>query len=85
MDEALFHKCSDQDVRSALLSNHTGYAAIEKAFNTNADQNLLETVFLIAICRQSVNKWQSKTLFLKKFDLRLSKVLTFSIAAYSMW
>ena len=42
----------------------------------------LETVFLIAICRQSGDKWQSKTLFLTIFDLRLSMVLTFSIAAY---
>ena len=31
---------------------------------TNMDQKSLETVFLIAICRQSGNEWQSKTLFL---------------------
>ena len=37
---------------------------------------LLETMFSIAICRQS------KTLFLTTFDLRLSIVLTFSIATY---
>ena len=39
-----------------------------------------ETVFSIAICRQSVDKWQSKTLFLTNFNLRLLTVLTFSIA-----
>ena len=49
------------------------------------DQISLETVFLIAICRQSGDKWQSKTLFLTIFDLRLSIVLTFSIAAYPVW
>ena len=36
----------------------------------NADQKSLETVFSIAICRQSGDKWQSKTLFLTIFDLR---------------
>ena len=47
----------------------------------------LETVFLIAICRQmtiekSGDKWQSKTLFRTIFDLGSSIVLTFSIAGY---
>ena len=47
----------------------------------------LETVFLIADWRKmtiekSGDKWQSKTLFRTIFDLRLSIVLTFSIAAY---
>ena len=32
--------------------------------STNADQKSIETVFLIAICRQWGDKWQSKTLFL---------------------
>ena len=54
----------------------------------------LETVFLIAICRQSGDKWQSKkpgdkwqskTLFRMIFDLRSSIVLTFSIAGYPVW
>ena len=48
----------------------------------NADQYALETVFLIAICRQSSDKWQSKKLFLTIFDLRVSIVLTFSIFVY---
>ena len=43
---------------------------------------LLETVFWIAICCQSGNKWQSKTMPLISFDLRLSIVLTFSIVPY---
>ena len=48
----------------------------------NADQNSLETEFLIAICHQSGNKWQSKILFLTIFYLRQWIVLTFLIAAY---
>ena len=50
--------------------------------STNADQNSLETVFLFAICRQSGDKWQSKTLFLTIFYLHSSILLTFSIVAY---
>ena len=42
----------------------------------------IETVFLIVICRQSGDKWQSNTLFLGIFDLRPLIVLTFSIVAY---
>ena len=34
---------------------------------TNVDQKSLETVFLIAICRLSGDKWQSKTLFIEIF------------------
>ena len=49
------------------------------------DQKSLETVLSIAICRQSGDKWQSKSLFLTIFDLRSSMVLTFSIAAYPLW
>ena len=36
--------------------------------STNVDQKLLETEFLIEICRLTGNKWQSKTLFLAIFD-----------------
>ena len=51
--------------------------------STNVDQKSIETVFLIAICRQCGDKWQSlKTLFLMIFDLGSSIVLAFSIAAY---
>ena len=42
----------------------------------------LETVFSIAICRQSGDKWQSKSVFLTIFDLHSSIVSMFSIAAY---
>ena len=42
-------------------------------------------MFSIAICRQLGDKCQSKTLLLTIFDLRSSKVLTFSTAAYPMW
>ena len=41
---------------------------------TNADQKLLETEFLIFICRPTGDKWQSKTLFLEIFDPHLSIV-----------
>ena len=37
----------------------------------NVDKKLLETEFSIAICRQSDNKWLSKTLFLSIFDQSL--------------
>ena len=40
----------------------------------------IETVFSIAICHQSGDKWQSKTLLLMIFYLRSSIVLTFPIA-----
>ena len=40
----------------------------------NADPKLLETVFSIAICRQSGHKQQSKIMFLTIFDLRSSIV-----------
>ena len=39
------------------------------------DQKSLETVFSIAICCQSDDKWQSKSLFLAIFDICSSKVL----------
>ena len=48
----------------------------------NEDHKSLETVFSIAICRQSGDKRQSTLLFLMILDLRSSMVLTFSIAAY---
>ena len=47
----------------------------------NVDHSSLETVFLIAICRQSGDKRQSKALFLAILDPRSSIVLTFSIAS----
>ena len=53
--------------------------------STNADQKSIETVFFIAICRPTGDKWQSKRLFLLVFDLRSSIVLTFLIAAYPVW
>ena len=41
--------------------------------SAKVDQKSLETVFSIAICRQLGDKWQSKTLFLTIFDLRLAE------------
>ena len=40
----------------------------------NVDKKSLETEFLIAICRHTDDKWQSKTLFLLIFYQRLSIV-----------
>ena len=40
--------------------------------STDVYQKSLETEFSIAICRQSGDKWQPKTLFLTNFDLRSS-------------
>ena len=65
------------DIKMAY--KHTEYAAIESALN---NRRMRIKIASIAICRQSVDKWQSKTLFLMNFDLRSSIVLTFSIAAY---
>ena len=48
----------------------------------NADQKLIETVILIAICHHCGNKWRSETMFLKIFYLRSSIVLALLIAAY---
>ena len=39
--------------------------------STNVDQKSLETEFSLAICRLNGDKWQSKMLFLKIFDLCL--------------
>ena len=51
----------------------------------NVDQKSIETVFLIAICRPTGDKWQSKTRFLSIFDPRLTIVDYVSIAAYPVW
>ena len=40
----------------------------------NVNQKSIETVFFIAICRPTGDKWQSKTLFLLIFDLHSSIV-----------
>ena len=46
---------------------------------------MLETEFLIAICRPSGDKWQSKTLFLAIFDLPLLIVKSlFNCRLYSL-
>ena len=56
-----------------------------KTLSTIVDQKSIETVFLIAICRQCGDKRQSKTLFLAIFYLCFSIALAFSIAAYPVW
>ena len=66
----------------APLSYRTGGNRKRSEQSMNAVHKSLETVFSIAICRQSGDKRQSKTLLLTILDLRSSIVLTFSIATY---
>ena len=69
-------------IKYAPLSYRTGGNRKRSEQSMNAVPKSLETVFSIAICRQSGEKRQSKTLFLTILDLRSSIVLTFSIAAF---
>ena len=69
-------------IKYAPLSYRTGGNRKRSEQSMNAVHKSLETVFSIAICRQSGGEWQSKTLLLMILDLRSSIVLTFSIAAY---
>ena len=69
-------------IKYAPLSYRTGGNRKRSEQWMKAVHKLLETVFSIAICRQSDDKRQPKTLFLTILDLRSSIVLTFSIAAY---
>ena len=59
-----------------LPSMHTPSRRQSKmpVLSRNVDQKSLETEFLIAICRHTDDKWQSKTLFLSIFDPRSSIV-----------
>ena len=69
-------------IKYAPLSYRTSGNRKRSEQSINAVHKSLKTVFLIAICRRSGDKRQSKTLFLMILDLRSSIVLTFSIAAY---
>ena len=70
----------------AFISNTPDRRQLKTLLIDEHGPRLLEIVFLIAICRQLGDKWQSKTQFLTIFDLRSSLVLSivsmFSIAAY---
>ena len=80
---ASLYLCCLYSIKSGSdLSHRVGGNRKRSLQSTNVDQKSLETAFSIAFCRQSGDKWQSKTLFLSIFDLRSSMVLTFSIAAY---
>ena len=57
---------------TCLLTHRVG--GKPPTLSSNIDQESIETVFLIAICHLTVDKWQSKTLFLSIFDPRLSIV-----------
>ena len=65
-----------------FLAYRTDVNRVRSEQSMKADQKLLETVYSIAICRQSCDKWQLKTMFRTILDLRSSTVFTLSIAAY---
>ena len=83
-----WHACpSDTVVKMIRAADDTGTTMISDLTPTlgrrqsktpilsrNVDQKSIETVFSIAICRHSGDKWESKTLFLSIFDLRSSIV-----------
>ena len=81
----VFYQFINQGHQVSMTTHRVGGNRKRSLQSTNADKKSLETVLSIAICRQSGDKWQSKTLFLTIFDLRPSMVLTFSIAAYPVW
>ena len=69
-------------IKYAPLSFPTGGNRKRSEQSMTADHRSLETVFSIAICRQSGDKRQSKALFLAILDPRSSIALTFTIASY---
>ena len=69
-------------IKYAPLSYRTGGNRKRSEQSMTADHRSLETVFSIAICRQSDDKRQSKALFLAILDPRSSIAITFSIASY---
>ena len=68
-------------IKYSPLSYQTGGNRKCSQQSMNVDHRLLETVFSIAIFRQSGDKRQAKALFLAILDPRSSIYLTFSIAA----
>ena len=68
-------------IKYSPLSYRTGGNRKRSQQSMNVYHRLLETVFSIAICRQSCDKWQAKALFLAILDPHPSIYLTFSIAA----
>ena len=69
-------------IKYAPLSYRTGGNRKRSEQSMGAVHGSLETVFSIAICRQSGDKRQSKALFWTIWGLRSSMVLAFTIAAY---
>ena len=64
-------------IKYTPLSYRTGGNRKRYEQSMNADHKSLEKGVSIAICRQSGNKRQSKSLFLTILDLRSSIVITF--------
>ena len=85
-DLAIYIDLSNPVWPGCCLLLHTELAAIENALTIDErGTKIARNCVLIAICRQSCDKWQSKTLFLTIFDLRSLIVLTISMAAYPVW
>ena len=62
------------DLRLSIVDSVFDRQLKTPILSMNVDQKSLETELLIAICRQTGDKWQSKTLFLSIFHQRLSIV-----------
>ena len=82
----MFYGQNDQtisiSIKYAPLSYRTGGNRKRSEQSITVEHRSLETVFSIAICRQSGDKRQSKALFLSILDPRSSIAFTFSIASY---
>ena len=93
----MFGLCIVIGVRGVLFCNHL--AGEERAgffttsdrrqsktliLSTNVDQKSLETKLLIAICRPTGDKWQSKTMFISILTRVRRLLRAFSIAAYAV-
>ena len=71
-------------VKPRKVEHRVGRQSKMLILSTNVDQKSLETEFLIAICRPTGDKWQSKTPFLAIL-IRVRRLLrAFSIAAYPL-
>ena len=68
-----------------MCSHRVGGNRKRNQQSTNADRKSIETAFLIAICRQWGDKWQSKTLFtlLSELHVKISlHVITSHFTCY---
>ena len=66
--------CSWNILRPCTMTTPGRRQSKTPILSRNVDQKSLEAEFSIGICRHTGDKWQSKTLLLTIFDLRLSIV-----------